>query len=144
MRGGHVASCLSFLQNDDVSHPVHLRELFAVKRRHQLPGSGLGGDEVLRQCHRGVTSDVTAGGTEDISVGGKKIRRQMRERALFHELTPRPLHGPSAAPGPPLWTALPLAYVAGGWWRWSWLPSPYQLQRPPKAARRSFKNESMT
>lgn len=46
-------------KNDDISHSVHLCELFTVERRHQLPGSGLGGDEVLRQSHRGVTANIT-------------------------------------------------------------------------------------
>lgn len=40
---------------------MHLRQLFAVQRCHQLPGSGLGGDEVLRQCHGGVGANITGG-----------------------------------------------------------------------------------
>lgn len=59
--GSDVAGALSLLKNDDISHSVNLRELFTVEGRHQLPGSGLGGDEVLRQCHRGVTADVAEG-----------------------------------------------------------------------------------
>lgn len=55
---------LSLLNNDNISHSVHLCELFTVKRRHQLPGSRLGGDEVLCQCHCGVTADVTEGKEE--------------------------------------------------------------------------------
>lgn len=57
--GSDVASALSLLNNDYISHSVHLRELFTVKRRHQLPGSRLGGDEVLCHCHFGETADVT-------------------------------------------------------------------------------------
>lgn len=49
----------SFLKDDDIGHSVHMCELFTVERRHQLPRSGLGGDEVLRQCHRGETADIT-------------------------------------------------------------------------------------
>ena len=52
-------------EDHDVGHPVHLRELFTVERCHQLPGSGLGGDEVLRQCHCGVTPDVTVRDKEE-------------------------------------------------------------------------------
>lgn len=68
---GQEASDLLLLKNNDVGHSMHLCELFAVERRHQLPGSGLRGDEVLRQCHRGVTADVTEREKEepDISVG---------------------------------------------------------------------------
>lgn len=56
---GQEASDLLLLKNNDVGHSMHLCKLFAVERRDQLPGSGLRGDEVLRQCHRGVTADVT-------------------------------------------------------------------------------------
>lgn len=46
------------LTNYNISHSVHLSQLFTVQRRHQLPGPGLGGDEVLCQCHSGETADV--------------------------------------------------------------------------------------
>lgn len=48
----------SFLLDDDVGHAVHLSELLAVERRHQLPGSRLSGDEVLSQRHRGEATDI--------------------------------------------------------------------------------------
>lgn len=49
----------SFLKNNNVGHSVHLCELFAVKWSHQLPGSGLDGDEVLCQSDGGITTNVT-------------------------------------------------------------------------------------
>lgn len=48
-----------FIQDDDISYSVHLRQLFAVQRCHQLPGSRLGGDEMLRQRHGGVSANIT-------------------------------------------------------------------------------------
>lgn len=48
-----------FLQDNDISHSVHLCQLFAVQRCHQLPGSRLGGDEMLCQCHGGVSANIT-------------------------------------------------------------------------------------
>ena len=53
------ASNLLLLKDNDIGHSVHLCELFAVEGRHQLPGSGLRGDKVLRQRHRGVTTNIT-------------------------------------------------------------------------------------
>lgn len=50
---------LSLFKNDNVSHSVHLSELFTVERCNQLPGPGLGWDEVFCQCHCGVTANIT-------------------------------------------------------------------------------------
>lgn len=57
----------SFLLDDDVGHSMHLRELLAVERCHQLPGSGLVGDEMLCQSHRGESADITERVKEDVS-----------------------------------------------------------------------------
>lgn len=43
---------------------MHLRELLAVQRGHQLPGPRLGGDEVLRQRDGGVSANIAGGGGE--------------------------------------------------------------------------------
>lgn len=57
------------LQDDDIGYSVHLLQLFAVQRGHQLPGSRLGGDEMLRQGHSGVSTDITGGGKQDVQCG---------------------------------------------------------------------------
>lgn len=54
----------SFFKDNNVRHSVHLWELFTVKRRHQLPGSGLGGDEVFGQGHGRVTANIPERGGE--------------------------------------------------------------------------------
>lgn len=102
--------CLSLFKNNNVSHSMHLWKLFTVEGRHQLPGSRLGGDEVLCQRHFGVGADVTERGKMkwNVSLDTKMLveekGRQKRERLV---LTPRPPHGPPEGPGPPLWTPLP-------------------------------------
>lgn len=50
------------------------------------------------------------------------------------------LHDPFEGPGPPLWTQRPSVYTAEGWWRWSWLTSPSQLQHHPQAANKKEQN----
>lgn len=61
-----------FLQDDDIGYPVHLRQLFAVHRCHQLPGSRLGGDEVLRQCHGGVSANIAGRGNGMLNVAEER------------------------------------------------------------------------
>ncbi len=53
------------LVNLDVGHAVHLRQLSAVQRRHQLPLTRHRGDEVLRHRHVSVFAHITE--KEDIN-----------------------------------------------------------------------------
>lgn len=57
----------SFLLDNDVGYSVHLCELLAVKRRHQLPGSRLSGDEVLRQRDSGESTHIAVRGEAMVS-----------------------------------------------------------------------------
>lgn len=79
---------------------MHLRELLAVQRGHQLPGARLGGDEVLRQRDGGVSANVAGGGGNEML----NVAEETADAEMLGEgegLTPQPLHGLAAAPGPP-------------------------------------------
>lgn len=76
---GFVLPSLSLLLDDDVGHSVHLCELLAVQRRHQLPGSRLCGDEVLRQRHRGESTHVAARGRAMVRACKNEILKKMQK-----------------------------------------------------------------
>lgn len=80
---------------------MHLRELLAVQGRHQLPGTRLGGDEVLRQRDGGVSANVAEGGEKKgvLNVAGETADAEKlgRGRGLPHNhfmapLQPQALH----------------------------------------------------